>query len=83
VDDLRRVVEVSTDASGFPHADEVREGVLVYGGRLRQADRDSGGRRVAQAELVRALSEGPGIVLFSSAFPDLTVVDRASALFRR
>ena len=81
VDDLRRAVEVSTDVSDYPYADEVREGVLVYGGRLRDAARDSEGRRVVQAELVRALSLGPGIVLFTGTFPELAVVDRASAVF--
>ena len=34
-----------------------------------------------QAELARALLDGPGIVVFSGAFPDPTVVDRASAVF--
>jgi ectoine hydroxylase-related dioxygenase (phytanoyl-CoA dioxygenase family) len=34
-----------------------------------------------QAELARALLDGPGIVVFSGAFADLSVVDRASAVF--
>ena len=81
LDDLLQVVDVSTDAADFPYADEVRDGVLVYGRRLDDAARDSERRRQVQAELVRALTVGPGIVLFSSAFPDTSVVDRASAVF--
>ena len=39
------------------------------------------GRHDAQAELVRALTDGPGIVVFTDAFPDLSVLDRATAAF--
>jgi ectoine hydroxylase-related dioxygenase (phytanoyl-CoA dioxygenase family) len=35
-----------------------------------------------QDELVRALSDGPGIVVLKGAFPDAAVVDRASDAFR-
>jgi hypothetical protein len=38
------------------------------------------GRRELQAELARALLEGPGIVVFAGAF-DPRVVDRASEVF--
>jgi hypothetical protein len=40
-----------------------------------------GGRREVQAELARALADGPGIVVFAGAFPDTGVVDRATAVF--
>jgi ectoine hydroxylase-related dioxygenase (phytanoyl-CoA dioxygenase family) len=39
------------------------------------------GDRVVQAELVRALADGPGIVVFRGAFPDPEVVDRATEVF--
>ena len=81
VDDLRRVVEVATDAADYPYADEVRDGVLVYGRRLREAVADGDGRREVQAELVRALSDGPGVALFAGAFPEPGVLDQASAVF--
>jgi ectoine hydroxylase-related dioxygenase (phytanoyl-CoA dioxygenase family) len=81
LDDLRRAVEVGVAPSDYPLCDELREGVLVYGDVMRDAVRDASGRRELQVELVRALSVGPGVVLFSGAFPDLDVVDRASAVF--
>ncbi len=81
VDDLLQVVQVRTDAADFPYADEVRDGVLVYGRRLGDAAWNGERRREVQAELARALSVGPGVVLFTSAFPDTSVVDRASAVF--
>jgi ectoine hydroxylase-related dioxygenase (phytanoyl-CoA dioxygenase family) len=81
LDDFRAVVETTTDLADFPHADEVREDVLVYGPGLRDHVREPAGRREVQAELARALADGPGIVVFAGAFPDTSVVDRATAVF--
>jgi ectoine hydroxylase-related dioxygenase (phytanoyl-CoA dioxygenase family) len=81
LDDFRRVVEQTTDPADYPYADSVEQGVLVYGSRLRDHAATPDDRREVQAELARALLDGPGIVVFSGAFPDLSVVDRASAVF--
>src|SRR3954451_15713242 len=81
LDDLRAVVETTTDWADYPHADEVRQNVLVYGPRLHNHLQTPEGRRDVQAELARALADGPGIVVFTGAFPDSGVVDRASAVF--
>ena len=81
LEDFRATVETTTDLADYPHADEVRENVLVYGSRLRDAVATPEGRRQVQAELARALADGPGIVVFAGAFPDTAVVDRATAVF--
>jgi ectoine hydroxylase-related dioxygenase (phytanoyl-CoA dioxygenase family) len=81
LEDFRAVVETPTDLADYPYADEVRENVLVYGPRLREHVATPAGRRDVQAELARALTDGPGIVVFASAFPDTAVVDRATAAF--
>jgi ectoine hydroxylase-related dioxygenase (phytanoyl-CoA dioxygenase family) len=81
LDDFRAVVETTTDLADYPYADEVRENVLVYGPRLREHVATPEGRRDVQAELARALTDGPGIVVFASAFPDTAVVDRATTAF--
>lgn len=81
LEDFRAVVETTTDLAGYPTADEVREGVLVYGARLRDAVVTPEGRLEVQAELARALADGPGIVVFTGAFPGTGVVDRATAVF--
>jgi ectoine hydroxylase-related dioxygenase (phytanoyl-CoA dioxygenase family) len=81
LDDFRATVETTTDLADYPHADEVRENVLVYGSRLRDAVATPEGRRQVQAELARALADGPGIVVLAGAFPDTAVVDRATAVF--
>ena len=75
--DLRALVERTTDVADYPHASAVRQGVLIYDSeRLRTAE-----ARPVRAELVRALTQGPGIVVFRGAFPDTSVVDRLSAVF--
>jgi ectoine hydroxylase-related dioxygenase (phytanoyl-CoA dioxygenase family) len=81
LDDFRGVVEQETDLADYPLADTVEQNVLVYGARLAAHLADPAARRAVQAELARALLEGPGIVLFPRAFPDTDVVDRASAAF--
>jgi ectoine hydroxylase-related dioxygenase (phytanoyl-CoA dioxygenase family) len=81
--DLREfadLVEQTTDPADYPHADDVVQGVLVYGATLRRAAQDPEGRRAAQTELARALSEGPGIVVFRDAVAR-EVVDQATAAF--
>src|SRR5919107_4339257 len=81
LEDFRAVVETTTDLADHPYADEVRENVLVYGSRLRDHITTPEGRRDVQAELARALADGPGIVVFAGAFPDTSAVDRATAVF--
>ncbi|MGW0758373.1 phytanoyl-CoA dioxygenase family protein [Streptomyces sp. NPDC002814] len=77
LDAFRALVERTTEAADYPHAAAVEQNVLMYDGdRLRDAN-----RRDVQAELVRALTDGPGIVVFRRAFPDLDAVDRLTAVF--
>lgn len=77
LDVFRALVEQTTEGADYPHASAVEQNVLLYDAdRLALAD-----RRDAQAELVRALAEGPGIVVVRGAFPDPAVVDRATAVF--
>lgn len=74
--ELQRVAEQTTDLRRFPHATEVRDNVLIY----RGADLAGADRRLLQAELIAALTEGPGVVVFTEAFA-AAVVDAASAEF--
>ena len=75
--ELRRLVERTTDVADYAHASAVEQGVLIYDSeRLRAAE-----PRPVRAELVRALTQGPGIVVFRGAFPEPSVVDRLSAVF--
>jgi hypothetical protein len=76
LEDFRAQVLRDTDLADFPLATDVRSNVLVYS----SATVGSADRRGLQSELIRALADGPGVVIFEDAFsPD--VVDRASEAF--
>jgi ectoine hydroxylase-related dioxygenase (phytanoyl-CoA dioxygenase family) len=81
IDDFAALVHQQTQLANYPHADAVERNVLIYGERLRAAAGDPARRAAVQAELMRALTEGPGIVVFKQAFGDLSVVDRATDAF--
>ncbi len=80
-EDFAALVEQQTDASDYPYADAVDRNVLVYGERLRATVGTTAGRAEVQTELIRALTEGPGVVVFRQAFGDLSVVDGATEAF--
>ncbi|MFC4466335.1 phytanoyl-CoA dioxygenase family protein [Streptomyces xiangluensis] len=75
LDSFRALVEQETDPTDYPQASAIVRNVPVYDADQVEADREF------QAELVHALAEGPGIVVFRGAFADPEVVDRATAVF--
>ena len=82
LDDFVALVEQTTDPADFPLATEVVDRVLVYDAdRLRSEQTRENGADTVAAELVRALTDGPGVVAIRGAFPDTDVVDRATAAF--
>jgi ectoine hydroxylase-related dioxygenase (phytanoyl-CoA dioxygenase family) len=82
LEDLVGVVATKTEIADYPYAQEVEQNALVYDSdRLRSAVADPQGRADVQAELVRALMDGPGLVVFDRAFPETEVVDQASDAF--
>ncbi len=58
---FRREVERDTDVSDYPHAADVRDNVLVYSAPAMAHTAD---RHALQAELIHALADGPGVVVF-------------------
>jgi ectoine hydroxylase-related dioxygenase (phytanoyl-CoA dioxygenase family) len=79
--DFKAVVEQTTDMSAYPSADRMEQNILIYGGDLAGLTSTPQDRRRVQAELARALMDGPGIVVFEGAFADTSVVDRATRAF--
>jgi len=76
LDDFRAQVLRSADRADYPMATDVRTNVPVYSAStVANAD-----RRALQSELIRALADGPGVVVVEGAF-DAEVVDRASDAF--
>ncbi|MDF2825077.1 MAG: phytanoyl-CoA dioxygenase [Mycobacterium sp.] len=76
LEQFRAQVLRGTDLADYPHAHDVRRGVLIY----PAASFSGTDRRALQAELIRALTDGPGVVVFEGAY-DGDVVDRASTAF--
>jgi ectoine hydroxylase-related dioxygenase (phytanoyl-CoA dioxygenase family) len=74
LDAFRAEVARDTDLADYPHAVDVRKNVLVYSSAVPSD------RRALQAELIRALADGPGVVVFEGAF-GADVIDRASEAF--
>ncbi|MFE2263692.1 phytanoyl-CoA dioxygenase family protein [Streptomyces griseosporeus] len=74
LDTFRALVERRTDPADYPHAAAVERNVPVYDA-ARAADREA-----LREELVRALTDGPGVVAFRGAF-EPAVVDAATAVF--
>ncbi|TQC50750.1 phytanoyl-CoA dioxygenase [Rhodococcus sp. WS4] len=82
LDAFRASVDRSTDLAEYPFAHSVEQNVLLYrGDALNPHLAEEHFRRNVQTELVRALTDGPGIVVFQNAFGDPAVVDRATEQF--
>lgn len=79
VDDLARIVEAEVDLSEFPQAYGVESNVLVYDGSAIPTD--VAGQMALEAEVAHALDEGPGVLVFKSAFARTEVVDAATRTF--
>ena len=76
LDDFRALVSRDTALADYPLASDVRLGALVYSAEtMASADRHR-----LQTELIHALADGPGVVVFEGAF-DHDVVDRAGDAF--
>jgi ectoine hydroxylase-related dioxygenase (phytanoyl-CoA dioxygenase family) len=76
------LIAQTPDPAEYPLAAEVVDRVLVYDAeRLRAELARPGGEDTVAAELVGALTDGPGVVAIRGAFPDTGVVDRATSAF--
>jgi len=82
ITDFADLVGQVTDLADYPHALEVVQNVLVYSAAaLRMSIGSDSGRQDVEAELARALTQGPGVVAFQGAFSEVAVVDRATTVF--
>ncbi len=81
LDDLIALVESPTTAEDHPTAERIEQNIPIYGRRAYWRAGTPEGRREVQAELARALLEGPGIVVFKGAYRDPAVIDRATDAF--
>jgi ectoine hydroxylase-related dioxygenase (phytanoyl-CoA dioxygenase family) len=82
LDAFRALVEQPIDMDDYPHCDCIEEGAVVYGERTPADNRRLWQSPELQAELGRALSLGPGVVVVRRAF-DPAVIDRVSDIYFR
>ncbi len=80
LDAFHSLIERPVDADDYPHCDSIEEGAVVYGEKSPADDRRRWQSAELQAELARALSLGPGVVLVRRAF-DPAVIDRVSDIY--
>ena len=78
--DLLAILAEPTVLADHPLADHVDRGVLVYEAAAVRAALAAGSAEQVEGEMVRALTDGPGIVVLAGAF-DAEVVDRVSAAY--
>jgi ectoine hydroxylase-related dioxygenase (phytanoyl-CoA dioxygenase family) len=82
LDDLLAVLADGTHLDRYPHARDEVQGVLVYdSAAIAPVMGDPVLRRELQSELVDALANGPGVVVFAGAYEDTVVVDAVTAAF--
>lgn len=81
LEDFIALVTQETRIEDYAYADAVEQNVLIYGRRLHNYVNTPEQRTDVQAELIRALSTGPGILVFKGAFSDAAVIDRATEAF--
>ncbi len=81
VEELRRLIQTSTDPGDYPHAASVDGEVVLYDmAVLGDLVQDRAVRSAVAQEIAHALEAGPGIIAFRGAV-DRSVVDRATEAF--
>ncbi len=82
LESFRALVERTVDRADYPLASDVVSNVLIYeGDAVRAAAASPESRREMMAEWVEAMTEGPGIIVFRKAFPNLRPIEEANAEF--
>ncbi|MCI1260786.1 MAG: phytanoyl-CoA dioxygenase family protein [Tetrasphaera jenkinsii] len=80
--DLLEILRDTTDLADYPTASTVEHSVLMYDAPALRAALAEGRSGEIEAELVRAWSEGPGIVVIRGAFSG-EVIGRVNAAYDR
>lgn len=80
LDDFVAVVDQHTELADHPHADRVEDNVPIYDS-ARLAGAAAADIDAVAGELVRALTDGPGVLVLAGAFPNRAVLDRVTGAF--
>lgn len=83
IEDFRAICSQQTQLADYPFASDVQQNILIYDGDSVRAALDSGEKEAAlKAEFCYALKDGPGVIIIKNAYPDKSVIDRATEIFR-
>lgn len=77
LEDFVASIDRTTRPEDYPLAERIEQNVPVYNGRY-VADLTPDERAPLQAELVEAMLDGPGIVVFSGAFDDESIAETSA-----
>ena len=84
--DIKRfevVCSETTNPADYPCATDVQHNIPIYDGDTLRGMLDNPDEEAKiKAELCRCLRNGPGIFVIKNAYPDKTVVDRATKIFQ-
>ena len=78
------ICQQTVNLDSYPFANGVEQNILIYSGdKLREAITDAATEAELKAELSRYLRDGPGIFVIQGAYPDTSVVDGMTAVFKK
>ena len=84
IDDFASICDRSPTLDAFPMADRIEKKVVIYqGDTLRAALADPHTEHQLRSELNVLLREGPGVFVVRNGYPDMSVLDRATDLFKQ
>ena len=83
LDEFKVVTSQNLTAGDVPHAAEIEKNIPLYDmAALRPALEDHARRRALLAEWGRVFRSSAGVIALKRAYPDTSVIDRASEIFR-
>ena len=84
IQDFEMICAQQTSLADYPTAIAVEQNILIYDGAvLRKILTDEKQETALKAELCKALRDGPGVFIIKNAYPDKSVIDRSTEIFRQ
>ena len=80
---LEQVCSEQTQLVDYPHASDVQKNIVIYEASKLEPLLDSGEQEAKlKAELALLLRDGPGVYFIKGAYPDTSIIDDSTKLFR-
>lgn len=73
-----------TDPAGYPHATTIQKNIPIYDGQQATvACNNPDQRATLRAEWTNCLNNGPGVFVIRQAYADISLIDKATAVFNQ